>query len=178
MSSCGCYGVPTSKRVKVEGQEIGISGYDEIMSKALEHLDKTDEEQRDVIRQGMKAHNYVPPALEKDYVEALWQEFRQLRAKKLGQVEERFHGIPREEIAWFPTVDVDKCTGCGKCVDFCQRRVYVLDDKAVVRNPYRCVVSCTGCTTQCSEDAISFPSLIELRETLKALRKKYGVISE
>ncbi|NBB90128.1 MAG: hypothetical protein GVY23_02855 [Spirochaetes bacterium] len=25
-------------------------------------------------------------------------------------------GIPREEIDWNPTVDTDRCVGCGMCV--------------------------------------------------------------
>jgi NAD-dependent dihydropyrimidine dehydrogenase PreA subunit len=148
-----------------------------MVSEVLRHLDSTDEEQQKVLLREMRARNYVPESMEDEYLEALWQEFRKIRAEKLGQVEETFHGIPREKIKWHPTVDDEKCTGCGKCVKFCQKRVYTLDDKARVTNPYRCVVSCTGCLTQCAEGAISFPSLLELREDLKQLRKKYGIIT-
>ncbi|RMF00790.1 MAG: hypothetical protein D6768_11995, partial [Chloroflexi bacterium] len=27
-----------------------------------------------------------------------------------------WHGIPREEIDWYPTVIAERCIGCGLCV--------------------------------------------------------------
>ncbi|MEM2838486.1 MAG: 4Fe-4S binding protein [Thermoplasmata archaeon] len=72
-------------------------------------------------------------------------------------------------------MDSTKCTGCGACVTFCQYGVYSeKDGKAEVVNGYNCVVGCTGCISQCPEGAISFPSLVELRGLLRALRAKYG----
>jgi ferredoxin len=38
-------------------------------------------------------------------------------------------------------------------------------------------VSCTGCQKICPEEAISFPTLVALREELKALKKKHGILS-
>lgn len=178
MCACGpcCPGKPSTKKLIVGGQEIGISGCDEIIAKGLEHLNGTDAEQKKALFDELKVHNYIPESVQKEYLRAVWEEFKQVRAKRLGQVEERYHGIPREEIPWFPRVDVEKCTGCGSCVEFCQKKVYALDDKAVVANPFRCVVSCTGCLTKCPEGALSFPSMVELRDVMKALRKKYGVL--
>jgi NAD-dependent dihydropyrimidine dehydrogenase PreA subunit len=164
------------KRIRIGSQEIGISGYDEILTEGLRHLDESDEKQKQVILKELQARNYVPKDSEKEYLGAMWDEFKQVRARRLGQIEERYHGIPREEIPWFPRVDEERCTGCGACVKFCQKGVYVLDDKAKVVNPYRCVVSCTGCLSQCKEDALSFPTLVELRDTMKALRQKHGIL--
>lgn len=83
--------------------------------------------------------------------------------------------IPREEIPWFPRIEPERCTGCGVCISFCQYKVYrESDGKAEVANPYACLVGCSGCVSQCPSQAISFPSLIELRETLKTLRAKHG----
>ena len=31
----------------------------------------------------------------------------------------QWNGIPREEIAWHPSIDSEKCTGCGMCVVSC-----------------------------------------------------------
>jgi len=91
-------------------------------------------------------------------------------------VEESYHGIPREEIQWFPTIDHKLCSSCGKCVAFCHKGVYTsVDDQPTVADPYRCVVSCTGCKSQCPEGAISFPTLVQLRDQLKALRAKHGM---
>lgn len=164
------------KHLRIGLQEVGISGFDEIMAEGLKHLDETDEEQRKVILRELLARNYVAKSAEKEYLGAIWVEFKHLRAKRLGQVEERYHGIPREEIPWFPRVDEEKCTGCGACVKFCQKGVYILDDKAEVVNPYRCVVSCTGCFSQCKEGALSFPTLVELRDVMKGLRQKHGIL--
>ena len=177
---CGpcCPGKPSTKRLIVGGQDIGIAGFDEIIQAGLEHINGTDAEQKDAVLGELRAHNYVPPNVEKDYLNAVWAEFKQVRAKRLGQLEERYHGIPREEIPWFPRVDLDKCTGCGACAKFCQKGVYTQDDKVRVTNPFRCVVSCTGCVSKCPEGAISFPTLLELRDIMRSLRKKYGLLTE
>lgn len=176
---CGpcCPGKPAVKRLVIGGQEVGISGFDSIMAKGLEHIDGSDEEQKAAVLEELRARNYVPKAAEKEYLHAVWEEFRQVRAKRLGQVEERFQGIPREEINWFPTIDEDRCSQCGKCAEFCHHGVYTFDDRPHVTNPYRCVVSCTGCLKACSEGAISFPTLVALRDELRALKKKYGVLT-
>lgn len=85
-----------------------------------------------------------------------------------------YNGIPREEIQWFPTVDAERCTGCGVCISFCPSKVYQeKDGKASVTNPYGCVAGCSGCVFQCPAQAIAFPSLAALREDLKALRAKH-----
>lgn len=155
---------------------MGISGFDSIIAKGLEHVKGSDKEQRDALLSELRAHNYVPEAVEKEYLDAVWAEFREVRGKRLGQVEERFHGIPREEIEWFPTIDTEMCSSCGKCAEFCHRGVYSFDGSPKVENPYRCVVSCTGCQKICPEGAISFPSLVSLREQLKGLKKKHGIL--
>ena len=38
-----------------------------------------------------------------------------------------WHGVPREEIDWNPTVIEDACIGCGTCVTGCSRLVYRYD---------------------------------------------------
>ncbi len=171
-----CPGKSVSRRLVVEGQEVGISGLDEIVAAGLENLDKTDVEQREILLRELKARNYVPATVERGYLDSVWVYFKNERAKKLGWVEEPYHGIPREEIRWFPTIDIGKCTSCGACAKFCKHGVYTFDDSPHVSNPYRCVVSCTGCQKICEEGAISFPTLVELREEIKSLRKKHSVV--
>jgi|GEM_PF-222132 len=176
---CECSSAkPGSKRLVVDGQEVGISGLDDIVAKGLEVVDRTDAEQREVVLRELKARNYVPEVAEKGYLEAVWARFKQERAKKLGWIEEKYHGIPREEIHWNPTIDPSKCTSCGACAKFCHHGVYTFDDTPHVTNPFRCVVSCTGCQKICKEEAISFPGLVALREEMKTLRRKYGIVSE
>jgi len=159
--------------LRIGVEDVGISGFDEVMAKGLEILDGTDEEQRIVLLEELKRHNYVPVSIESQYMSVIWVEFRHLRAKKRGDIEEQYHGIPREAIQWFPRINYELCTNCGSCFKFCKRGVYTFDDSPKVTNPYRCVVSCTGCMTQCTEGALSFPTLVELREELKNLRKMY-----
>ncbi|MCE5342733.1 MAG: 4Fe-4S binding protein, partial [Eubacteriales bacterium] len=35
---------------------------------------------------------------------------------------------PRAEILWNPTVDAEKCVGCGVCFTFCPHGVYAMRD--------------------------------------------------
>ncbi len=73
-----------------------------------------------------------------------------------------WHGIPREEIDWHPTINEEACIGCGTCVTGCGRLVYRFDfekKKAVVYDPLNCLVGCTTCANTCPAHAISFPPL-------------------
>lgn len=81
-----------------------------------------------------------------------------------------WHGIPREEIDWNPTVVTDRCVGCGLCVTSCGRGVYAFDyeqNKPVVEQPLMCMVGCTTCATICTQDAIEFPSQGYIRQVIK-----------
>lgn len=69
-----------------------------------------------------------------------------------------WHGIPRKEIPWFPTVDVDACINCGLCIMTCRRGVYVtLGRKVEAIEPYACMVECHTCANVCPTEAIRFP---------------------
>lgn len=72
--------------------------------------------------------------------------------------DELWHGIPRKDIPWFPTVDADTCIGCTLCYTTCGRGVYEMqDNKAVPVNAMSCMVGCSTCGTVCPVEAISFP---------------------
>ena len=95
--------------------------------------------------------------------------------QKLDKKFATWKGIPREEIEWYPTVNKDKCTGCGMCVTSCGRNVFDFDPdnkKAVVARPLQCMVGCTSCQVWCIYDAISFPD----QDYVKNLIKKRGVL--
>jgi NAD-dependent dihydropyrimidine dehydrogenase PreA subunit len=56
------------------------------------------------------------------------------------------------------TVDYDKCTGHGECVDVCPSEVYELKDgKAVPVDIDECV-ECCACVGNCPEEAIEHSS--------------------
>jgi NAD-dependent dihydropyrimidine dehydrogenase PreA subunit len=84
-----------------------------------------------------------------------------------------YKGIPRDEIDWFPAVNLAKCSRCGACAENCPHDTYDWDKKPIVARPYNCVVGCTGCANDCPERAITFPTLEWLRDELRKLKKKY-----
>ena len=94
---------------------------------------------------------------------------------------DKWHGIDRKEIPWFPTINYDKCIGCNLCFVSCGRMVYEYDEekrKPIVVKPYNCLVGCSTCGTICPVEAIDFPdpSIIKKiekeKKVLKIIRKK------
>lgn len=71
-----------------------------------------------------------------------------------------WHGIPRNEVPWFPTVDPETCIGCQLCYVTCGRGVFEMNEGiAVAVAPLECAVGCTTCGNICPTSAISFPPL-------------------
>ena len=60
-----------------------------------------------------------------------------------------------ETMGWTVTVDADKCTGCGECVDVCPVEVYELQEgKSAVVNEEECL-GCESCVEVCEASAIT-----------------------
>ena len=81
-----------------------------------------------------------------------------------------WHGVPRDEINWYPIVDDRLCIGCGLCVTGCGRSVFAYDyerGKAVAVEPLHCMVGCVTCANVCPEGAISFPPLQQLHKLIR-----------
>ena len=56
---------------------------------------------------------------------------------------------------FIPTVDTDKCIGCGECVEVCPVEVFELEDeKAVAANADECL-GCESCVEVCEQEAIT-----------------------
>lgn len=86
--------------------------------------------------------------------------------------------IPREKIPWYPTINTDLCIGDEECINFCKNDVFEWDEETmhpVVKNPLNCVVGCSACAQICTVEAISFPTMDELRATVKKLREEMSV---
>jgi len=119
----------------------------------------------------MKANDYTPfnyknirmplsLRLKIFYVKKFRRKNKELQRKFMKEMGARRRFTEeRSTIQWYPSVESSSCSSCGVCVDFCPRSVYEKDGKgrAVVVNPYECVLLCRGCVPKCPSGAISFP---------------------
>lgn len=156
---------PTSYRqVRVGRYMTGLSGLDEAFTALYAAGCEADETTRSDLLARARQHNYIPPAAEAEYAEALLREYRrfcQQQAVGCDCVTDygTWRGQPRETIPWYPTVYVDRCDGCGACLRFCAYGVLVATDdgKVEVAEPFKCAVGCSACEQICKPGVISFP---------------------
>lgn len=60
--------------------------------------------------------------------------------------------------AWYPALDKERCSDCGKCHDFCLFGVYTIEAGVVkVKQPRSCKNNCPACARMCPNKAIIFP---------------------
>jgi NAD-dependent dihydropyrimidine dehydrogenase PreA subunit len=52
------------------------------------------------------------------------------------------------------TIDKEKCTGCGACVDVCPVDALKLEDDKAVVDPETCI-DCGTCVDECPVEAIT-----------------------
>ena len=92
----------------------------------------------------------------------------------MGNEKKLWHGIARETIPWFPTVNLEKCIGCELCFVTCGRGVYeVRDHKAWPDRQYDCMVGCTTCANICPAQAITFPN----RELVQKIEREHKILA-
>ena len=88
-----------------------------------------------------------------------------------------WHGLPRTEIPWYPTISADKCIGCELCYVTCGREVFEFNAekrKAEVVRPFNCMVGCSTCAMVCPTEAISFPG----RELIWKTEREHKIFQE
>jgi hypothetical protein len=77
-----CPGKTTTKRITVGGQQIGIAQLDQIIEKALSSEGVSDAELKMTLLRELKIFNYVPPSVEGEYLDGIWDEFQKERARR------------------------------------------------------------------------------------------------
>ncbi len=62
-------------------------------------------------------------------------------------------------VPWFPVIDAEKCTHCGKCLSFCLFGVFKRSPEGKIRvaQPGKCKTNCPACGRVCPAGAIVFP---------------------
>lgn len=152
------------RQVRVGRFTVGLSGLTETFSELYEAGYEPGGSAVPELLARVRQHNYIPPAVETDYAEALLREFGRFceqQAAGCGCATDygTWRGHPRETIPWYPTVYADRCDGCGVCLRFCAFGVYgpTDDGKVDVVEPFRCVVGCSACSQVCKPRAIAFP---------------------
>jgi nitroreductase/NAD-dependent dihydropyrimidine dehydrogenase PreA subunit len=58
-----------------------------------------------------------------------------------------------------PVIDEKKCTGCGKCVAICPKKVLFLENKKAKTNENDCMM-CSHCYAVCDFNAVSFTEML------------------
>lgn len=57
---------------------------------------------------------------------------------------------------WYPVINYETCTACGKCVEYCCNGVYQLENgKVIVANPEKCCEGEKCCESICPTTSIS-----------------------
>ncbi|MGD9963476.1 MAG: hypothetical protein AB7S97_06235 [Thermoplasmata archaeon] len=79
-----CPGKDNARKITVGGHQIGVSFLDQIIERAMAHLDAPEEELKAILLREVKVYNYVPSSVEDEYVDALWEEFKKQRARRSG----------------------------------------------------------------------------------------------
>jgi hypothetical protein len=77
-----CPGKTATKRIAVGGQQIGISSLDQIIEKAFASEGAPEAELKSILLRELKIFNYVPPSVEDEYLDGIWEEFVKERARR------------------------------------------------------------------------------------------------
>ncbi|MGC8873630.1 MAG: 4Fe-4S dicluster domain-containing protein [Chloroflexia bacterium] len=159
------------RQLRVGEHLIGLTGLEEIFAELRASGQPSDPSLIPTLLAQARRYNYIPPAAEAQYGEALLEAYRRYLEEGGQPASQRtarlWRGIPREQVPWFPTVYADRCDGCGRCISFCANGVFAPQgEKVGVVEPFACEVGCNACAAICPRGAIAFPPLSILK-TLK-----------
>jgi NAD-dependent dihydropyrimidine dehydrogenase PreA subunit len=163
------------RQILIGEHMVGLLGLKELFDELRAQGHAPEVDLAPLLLEGVERENYVFPNARPLYEEALLREYRrywkqqeesQMVGKRPRRLSPRtWRGNPREQVPWHPSIYPERCDGCGDCLAFCAYDVYDLDEashKAIVVDPFNCLVGCDACARVCKRRAIRFPP----RETL------------
>ena len=154
------------RMLHIAGAPAGLLGLNELFENLYKSSCRPDDpDAGDKLVKGVRQHNFIPKPTLPEYQEALLSEYHryyQDRSGGEGMAVRNYgtwEGHPREQIPWFPTVSVELCDGCGKCIEVCPKDVFLKtkDGKVAVAEPFLCIVGCCFCKSACEPEAILMP---------------------
>jgi len=154
------------RMIYIGGAPAGLQGVEELFHDLFESGSKpSDADLGTRLLKGVRQHNFVPKPAADDYREVLTREYQKYFQSRFGgkavvaRDYGQWEGYPREHIPWFPIVSAELCDGCGKCIEVCPKEVFETDadGKAVVVEPFLCIVGCCFCKSACEPQAIVMP---------------------
>jgi NAD-dependent dihydropyrimidine dehydrogenase PreA subunit len=159
------------RQILVGQQTVGLLGLKELFDRLHAQGRTPRPDLASMLLQGVERENYVFPSARPLYEEALLREYR--RQCKQQQEESQgteksarrlsprnWRGMPRAQVPWYPNIYPDRCDGCGDCLAFCAYDVYDWDEashKAIVVDPFNCLVGCDARARVCKRGAVRFP---------------------
>jgi NAD-dependent dihydropyrimidine dehydrogenase PreA subunit len=162
----------TYRQVRVGGKTLGTVGQPELFAALHQQGQPPDATATGYLLDGVRRHNYIPPAAAAETAEALLRKYsrfceQQSTGCACASTYGTWRGQPRETIPWYPTLREDLCDGCGACLRFCTFGVFAAGDdsfgsaqdkrRVEVAEPYRCQVGCSACVAVCGPGALVFP---------------------
>jgi NAD-dependent dihydropyrimidine dehydrogenase PreA subunit len=159
------------RQILIGEQMVGLWGLRELFEELLADGRTPEAELAPLLLERVARDNYVFPNARPLYEVALLREYRrswrahqeqgQEGEMRIRRVSPRaWQGKPREQVPWYPSIDRERCDGCRGCLAFCEYGVYAWEEvsqKAIVVDPFNCVVGCDSCAKVCKRGAIRFP---------------------